>query len=134
MKILIINDDPATTDLLLLMLTPTQASIQCVDNSFDGLVLVKRTNPDIVLIDLMTLDQDGWKITSQIREVSTVPILILSVFDNPSIVAQTLDMGADDYLIKPVPRETLIAHINNLTRRKKNKDQTTQKTITPQIA
>lgn len=134
MKILIINDDPSTTDLLLLMLTPTQAAIQCVDNGIDGLVLVKRTNPDIVLIDLVTLEQDGWKITSEIREVSTVPILILSVFDNPSIVAQTLDKGADDFMIKPVPREALIAHINNLTRRKMPGSQPAQISVTPQIA
>lgn len=134
MKILIINDDPSTTDLLLLMLTPTQATIQCVDNGMDGLVLIKRTNPDIVLIDLMTLEQDAWIITSQIREFSSVPILILSVFDNPGIVAKTLDMGADDYLIKPVPRETLLAHINNLMRRKKSSGQPTQITVTPQIA
>lgn len=134
MKILIINDDPATTDLLLLMLTPTQAAIQCVDNGIDGLVLVKRTNPDIVLIDLVTLEQDGWKITSEIRQISTVPILILSVFDNPSIVAQTLDIGADDFMIKPVPREALIAHINNLTRRKNPSSQPSQISVTPQIA
>jgi len=111
-----------------------QASIQCVDNGIDGLVLVKRTNPDIVLIDLVTLEQDTWKITSEIREISSVPILILSVVDNPSIIAQTLDMGADDFMIKPVPREALIAHINNLIRRKKVNSQPTQISVTPQIA
>lgn len=133
MKILIINDDASTTDLLLLMLTPTQASIQCVDNGTDGLILLKRNNPDIVLIDLMTLEQDNWKVTAEIRRTSNVPILILSVIDNPLLVAQALDRGADDFLIKPVPREVLLAHINNLTRRKKLCGQPVQIATVPQI-
>ena len=61
---------------------------------------------------------DGWQVTESIRKFSSTPILILSVLDNPGLVARALDKGADDYLVKPVPSGILIAHINNLTRRR----------------
>ena len=65
----------------------------------------------------MIPDMDGWHITAEIRKFSSVPVLILSVIDNPGLVARALDAGADDYLIKPAARNMLIAHINNLVRR-----------------
>jgi two-component system KDP operon response regulator KdpE len=84
----------------------------------EGLRKIKEISPAIVILDLMMPDMDGWQITSEIRSFSSVPILILSVIDNPGLVARALDAGADDYLIKPAARNILIAHINNLTRRR----------------
>lgn len=118
MKILIINDDPAMTDLLLMMLAPIKAVIKCANSGNEGLETLQEYTPDIVLIDLMVPETDTWKVTSEIRKTSSIPILILSVIDNPILVARALDKGADDFLIKPVPMEVLIAHINNLTRRR----------------
>ena len=59
----------------------------------------------------------GWQVSKAVREFSKVPILILSALDSPGLVAAALDAGADDYLIKPVPSNVLVAHINNLVRR-----------------
>ena len=84
----------------------------------EGLNLAGEVSPDIVLLDLMMPKMDGWQVTENIRKFSSVPILILSVLDNPGLVAKALDKGADDYLVKPVPSGILIAHINNLTRRR----------------
>lgn len=126
MKILVIDDDPAMTDLLTMMLAPTKSSIRCANSGTEGLLLLQEFVPDIILLDLMMPEVDGWKITAEIRKTSSVPILILSVIDNPLMVAQILDEGADDFLIKPVPREVLIAHINNLTRRNKMAKQPAQ--------
>ncbi len=106
------------TDLLLMMLASTKALIKCTSSGNEGLEILKGYTPDIVLIDLMMPETDTWKITSEIRKTSTIPILVMSVIDNPILVARALDKGADDFLIKPVPMEVLIAHINNLTRRK----------------
>lgn len=118
MKILVIDDDPAMTELLSLVLAPTKAQIFTSNSGEEGLKLVKEQNPDIVLLDLMMPKMDGWQVTENIRAISSVPILILSVMDNPGLVARALDKGADDYLVKPVPTGILIAHINNLTRRR----------------
>ncbi len=118
MKILVIDDDPAMTELLSLVLAPTKAQIFTSNSGEEGLKLVKEQDPDIVLLDLMMPKMDGWQVTENIRDISSVPILILSVMDNPGLVAKALDKGADDYLVKPVPTGILIAHINNLTRRR----------------
>jgi len=117
MKILVIDDDPAMTELLALILAPTQAEILTANSGRDGLALAQQHLPDIVLLDLMMPEMDGWEVCKAIREFSNLPILILSALDNPGMVAAALDAGADDYLIKPVPSGVLIAHINNLLRR-----------------
>ncbi len=117
MKILVIDDDPAMTDLLKLILVSTDAEIITANSGSEGLQKIKTNCPSMVILDLMMPDMDGWAITSEIRKFSSVPVLILSVIDNPGLVARALDAGADDYLIKPAARNILIAHINNLTRR-----------------
>jgi DNA-binding response OmpR family regulator len=117
MKILVIDDDPAMTDLIRLVLEPTEAKVILAHSGEYGLEKLKEDNPDIVILDLVMPGMDGWQVCEQIRSISRVPIMILSVLDNPGLVARALDMGADDYLIKPVKSAVLIAHINNLTRR-----------------
>jgi len=117
MKILVIDDDSAMTDLLKLILISSDAEVETANTGTEGLKKIKELSPSIVILDLMMPDMDGWQITSEIRKFSSVPILILSVIDNPGLVARALDAGADDYLIKPAARNMLIAHINNLTRR-----------------
>lgn len=118
MKILVIDDDPAMTELLSLVLAPTKAQIITTNSGEDGIKLAEEKKPDIILLDLMMPNTDGWQVTERIRKFSTTPILILSVLDNPGLVAKALDKGADDYLVKPVASGVLIAHINNLTRRR----------------
>lgn len=117
MKILVIDDDPAMTDILKMILEPTEAQVISSNSGVNGLQKLQELNPDIVVLDLMMPDMDGWQVCEAVRRISPVPIMILSVLDNPGLIARALDMGADDYLVKPVKSAVLIAHINNLTRR-----------------
>jgi len=117
MRILIIDDDPAGTDILEMLLSPTQAIIQHAYNGESGITSAKEFDPDIILLDYMLPGMDGLQTTKALRKVIAAPILIISVLDDPTILARVLDEGADDFLIKPVSREVLIAHINNLVRR-----------------
>jgi DNA-binding response OmpR family regulator len=117
MKILVIDDDPAMTELLKLLLQPTASSVSTANSGMDGVKLAKKNSPDVIILDLMMPEMDGWQVCSEIRKTSRVPILILSALDTPGMVARALDAGADDYLIKPVPSGVLIAHLNNLVRR-----------------
>lgn len=117
MKILIIDDDPSVTDLLELILTPTQAEIQHAYDGEQGAGMLREFVPDIILLDYMMPGMDGMETTRRIRKVTKTPIIILSVLNDPIKLARVLDAGADDYLIKPVSRGVLIAHINNLLRR-----------------
>jgi DNA-binding response OmpR family regulator len=116
-KAIAIDDDPAMTDLLSLLLKSHGLEIYTSNNGEEGLQLVRAIDPDIIILDLMMPGKDGWEVCREVRSFSNVPIIILSALDNPGMVASALDAGADDYLIKPVPSGVLIAHLNNLTRR-----------------
>jgi len=116
-KVLIIDDDMAMTDLLSLLLKSYGLEVSVANDSQNGLEIIKRDNPDIVLLDLMMPGKTGWDLCRAIRTFSKVPIAVLSAINDPVMVASALDAGADDYMVKPMPSGELLAHINNLTRR-----------------
>jgi DNA-binding response OmpR family regulator len=91
--------------------------VKVVNDGQNGIDLIEKIQPDIILLDLLMPELDGWEVCRAIKSGHQIPILILSAVDNPSRIADALNAGADDYLIKPVSAESLIAHINNLTRR-----------------
>ena len=116
-KLLVIDDDSAVTDLLSLLLRSHGFEVTATNNSTEGLTLIRDNSPDVVILDLMMPDMDGWQICKAVREYSQVPIIILSALNDPSMIASVLDAGADDYLTKPTPSRVLIAHINRLVNR-----------------
>lgn len=117
LKILTIDDDPAITDLISLLLRSYGLDVIVANDGEHGLELARTQNPDLVMLDLTMPGMDGWQICKAIRTESKVPIIILSALDDPNVISTVLDAGADDYMVKPVPSSVLIAHINNLTRR-----------------
>ena len=116
-KILVIDDDSAVTDLLSLLLRSQGFDVTATNSSTDGLNLVREGQPDLVVLDLMMPEIDGWEICKSVREFSDVPIIVLSALNDPSMIASVLDSGADDYLTKPTPSRVLVAHINRLLNR-----------------
>ena len=116
-SVLVIDNDVALTEIFKALLEPEAFEVYTAHQVEDGLEAVRRLNPDVIVLDLYMPDKDGWQICRDIRSFSKSPILILSVLNNPDAVAQALDEGADDYLIKPVPSGVLIAHLKNLIRR-----------------
>jgi two-component system, OmpR family, KDP operon response regulator KdpE len=117
MRILVIDDDPSMTELLRLVLQPAMAEVVTANSGPEGVRLAQTLDPDVITLDLMMPDMNGWQVCKAVREISQVPILILSALDSPGLVAAALDAGADDYLIKPVTSSVLLAHINKLVRR-----------------
>jgi two-component system KDP operon response regulator KdpE len=118
-KILVIDDDIGMTELLTLLLAPASPEILTANSGVLGLELAHKHAPDLIILDLMMPEMNGWALCRHIREFSDTPILILTAMDSPGAIAQALDFGADDYLIKPVSSGTLIAHLNKLLRRAK---------------
>ena len=116
-KILVIDDDVAVTDLLSLLLKSQGFDVTSTNNSGEGLNLIRENQPDLVVLDLMMPDIDGWEVCKSVRAFSQVPIIILSALNDPSMIASVLDAGADDYLTKPTPSRVLVAHINRLVKR-----------------
>ncbi len=116
-KVLAIDDDAATTELLSLLLSTHGFEVLMANSGRAGVEMVRRESPDVVILDLMMPEMDGWEVCKAIRAFSQVPILILSALDSPGKVASALDAGADDYLVKPVPSGVLVARLLNLVRR-----------------
>lgn len=119
-KIIVIDDDAAVTDLLSVLLKTHGFDVRVTNNSTEGMGLIRDDNFDLVILDLMMPEMDGWEICKEVRSFSQVPIIVLSALNDPSMVASVLDAGADDYLTKPTPSRILVAHINRLTRRNGN--------------
>ena len=116
-KVLSIDDDIEMTDLLRLLLDPGAYDFTAANSVTEGIDFVRRSKPDVVILDLFMPGMDGWQACKEIRKFSQVPILILSVNNTPGMVARALDAGADDYLVKPVTSGVLMAHLNRLVRR-----------------
>jgi two-component system response regulator MtrA len=114
--ILTIDDDPAITELLSVILRANGFDVLIANSGQDGLRIIQEKSPRLVILDLMMPDMDGWQVCKAVRSFSSVPILVLSALDDPSVVASILDAGADDYLVKPVPSAVLVAHLNKIRR------------------
>jgi DNA-binding response OmpR family regulator len=116
-KVLVIDDDVAITELLSMLLKTHGFDAITTNSGKEGVQLAKEKLPNVVLLDLMMPDLDGWEVCKAIRSFSNLPILILSALNDPRMVASVLDSGADDFLVKPVPSSILIAHLRRLVRR-----------------
>jgi two-component system response regulator MtrA len=119
-KIFVIDDDTAVTDLLSVLLTSQGFDVWATNSSTEGLTHIREKMPDLVILDLMMPEMDGWEICRAVSMFSDVHIIVLSALNDPSMVASVLDSGADDYLTKPTPSRVLVAHINRLVNRKSN--------------
>lgn len=116
-KILVIDDDPAITELMSMLLKTFGFEVIATNISTEGIRLAREIAPNIILLDLMMPDVDGWQVCKAIRQTSNVPILVLSAINDPRLVASVLDVGADDFLVKPVPSGVLVANIKKFIRR-----------------
>ncbi|MCI0553148.1 MAG: response regulator [Anaerolineae bacterium] len=117
-KIFVIDDDTAVTDLLSVLLNTQGFNVWATNSSSEGLTQIREKAPDLVILDLMMPEMDGWEVCKAVRAFSDVPIIVLSALNDPSMVASVLDAGADDYLTKPTPSRVLVAHIKRLVDRK----------------
>ncbi|NJN79137.1 MAG: response regulator transcription factor [Anaerolineales bacterium] len=116
-KVLVIDDDVAITELMSMLLKTHGFDVTTTNNGAEGVAFVKEKSPNVVILDLMMPDLDGWQVCKAIRAFSNSPILILSAINDPRLVASILDAGADDFLVKPVPSGVLVAHIRKMIRR-----------------
>lgn len=113
-KLLIIDDNPSITDMLELVLPPEGFDVTTVNSGQDGIEVTRELNPDVVVLDLMMPGIDGWRVCKEIRTFSQVPILILSAVVDTEEVSKAIDVGANDYLVKPAPLDKLINQVKSL--------------------
>ena len=109
--LLVIEDDLAFCDLLQFILTKKGFRVEVVHDAITGLQKTYTLQPDAVILDIMLPDLDGWQACSRLREMSDVPIIMLTALDTAEYVVKGLNLGADAYLIKPVSPEELAARV-----------------------
>ncbi len=118
MKILVVEDDESTAQILVAVLTSHNYAVEVASDGEAGLNLVQSFDYDLVLTDLILPKLDGISLCRQIRSLGLqMPILLLTGQDNGHDKAIGLDAGADDYVVKPFDVEELIARVRALLRR-----------------
>jgi two-component system KDP operon response regulator KdpE len=125
-EVLLVDDDPDLAVMLRTLLRGQDFQIKAVYHGVDGIEACKASPPDVVILDLLMPEIDGWEVCRRIRDFSDVPILILSALGAPGSVARALDAGADDYLIKPVHASLLASRLRTLVRRQALREQKEQ--------
>jgi two-component system, OmpR family, alkaline phosphatase synthesis response regulator PhoP len=115
--LLLIEDDITLCEALRFMLTKKGFQVEIANNAITGLQKAYAVKPDAVILDIMLPDMDGWQTCARFREMSDVPIVMLTALGSEENVVKGLNLGADDYIIKPVTAEELSARVRALLRR-----------------
>lgn len=116
-KLLIVDDEPFTVDMLVTFLEINGFQAVGAFNGEDGLVLIKVEEPEIVILDLMLPDIEGYEVCQRIRgypSTAKLPILILSARADAASKERAMAAGADGYLVKPVKFPELLLELNRL--------------------
>src|SRR6266550_1709845 len=109
MTILIVDDEPRIRDFVRMNLELEHYHVLEANNGLEALDKLRENLPDLVLLDVMMPEMDGFETLRSIREVSTVPVIMLTVRQNEQDRIHGLDLGADDYIAKPfTPREVIV--------------------------
>jgi two-component system KDP operon response regulator KdpE len=117
-KILVVDDEPAFVRLVDQVLTEKRYEVLKASNGQEALRLLFSHKPDLVLLDVAMPRMDGWQTCQRIRDMSDIPIIMLTGKQNTEEdIVRGLDYGADDYLIKPVGNRELVARVQALLRR-----------------
>jgi DNA-binding response OmpR family regulator len=121
-RVLIVEDDPDTIDLLKRILIVADFDVASSNNGLEAPSIAKKIQPDVILLDLMMPEQDGKKTLTELRRITHAPVIIVSALDEKEMIVDLLNSGSDDYITKPFDRHEIIARINALLRRSKQEN------------
>ena len=128
-NILVVEDDPNISDLIHMYLVKEGFDVRIARDGGKAIEEFQREVPDLILLDIMLPVMDGWAVCAKIRETSKVPIIMLTAKSEVFDKIQGLEMGADDYIIKPFEMKELIARINAVLRRTEIPEDTHKKLV-----
>lgn len=117
MRLLVVEDEPDLVSVMQKALAEEGYAVDVATNGEEGLYKATTWDYDLIILDLMLPVLDGWGILQELRQTRKVPVLILSARDTINDRVRGLDLGADDYLIKPFHISELKARIRALIRR-----------------
>lgn len=116
-QILIVDDEQGLRELVKINLEHEGHSTLLAESGPQALALVQERQPDLVILDVMMPDMNGWEVCRQLRTFSQVPVLMLTARSQSDDIVAGLDSGADDYLVKPFNMDELNARVRALLRR-----------------
>lgn len=116
-KILIVDDDMHIAELISLYLAKEMYETTVAEDGYQALELFRTFKPDLVLLDLMLPGKDGYQVCREIRQQGDVPVIILSAKGETFDKVLGLELGADDYIIKPFDAKELVARVKAVLRR-----------------
>ena len=116
-KILIVDDDSNICDLLKLYFENEGYEVKTANDGVEGVNFFKIYQPDIVLLDIMLPRKDGWQVCREIREMSSKPIIMITAKGEVIDKVLGLEMGADDFVVKPFEMKELSARVRAVLRR-----------------
>ena len=117
MKILVVEDEPKAGDYLVKGLQESGYVADLARNGVDGLALALEHDYELIVLDVMLPQMDGWAVLNKLRERKQTPVLFLTARDDVADRVKGLELGADDYLVKPFAFAELLARIKTLMRR-----------------
>ena len=117
MRILVVEDEKKTADYLRQGLSEAGYVVDLARNGADGLHMALELSYDAVVLDVMMPQMDGWQVLQKLRERDDVPVLFLTARGELEDRLKGLDLGADDYLVKPFSFAELLARLRTLLRR-----------------
>lgn len=121
-RILIVDDEWNMRNLVKIYLSNENALIEEASDGNGALQMVANNSYDLMVLDIMLPDIDGWEVCARIRSTNQMPILMLTARSDVKDRVQGLNLGADDYLVKPFAPEELVARVHALLRRYKSKE------------
>jgi DNA-binding response OmpR family regulator len=121
--VLLVEDDPAIRTALMRSLRELGHAVNAVSSGMPALTGAVENKPDVVLLDLGLPDIDGADVLSMLRAVSDVPVIVATARDDEAEIVRVLDLGADDYVIKPFTAAQLNARIRAVLRRSGKSDE-----------
>ncbi len=116
-KILVVDDDKNICELLRMYLEKEGYVVVMAHNGIDAVNTFNAGNPDLVLLDIMLPQLDGWQVCREIRKTSEAPIIMLTAKDEVFDKVLGLELGADDYVTKPFDTKEIVARIKAVLRR-----------------
>ena len=116
-KILLIEDDVGLAEFMQYQMQREGYDVRTAHHGEEGLRLAQQWQPHLVVLDIMLPEMDGWAVCQRLRETSNVPVIFTTALGAERDVVRGLEMGADDYLIKPFGPKELIARIQAVLRR-----------------
>lgn len=115
--VLIIEDDDSIREIVSRVLKDEGFVVHSAVNGLIGLEQFYIVLPDLILLDVKMPEMDGWETLERLRNVSGTPVIMLTVFGSTDDIIRGLELGADDYLVKPFGIEELIARVRAVLRR-----------------